>query len=109
LSAITQAQVLETIRGICLALPGTVETVSHGHPAFATKKGIYAVLEVYSGELSLCVCVGKEMQGVFLKDPRFYRTPYIGHKGWVSLKVNAASLKRKEIPGLLAGSHARVL
>jgi hypothetical protein len=97
------------VRGICVALPGSIEKVSHGHPAFATKKGLYAVLETYGGDLSLCVWVGLEAQGLFLNDPRFYLTPYIGKKGWVSLKVHAAPLKRKEIAGLLAGSHSRVL
>jgi hypothetical protein len=79
--------------------------VSHGHPAFATAQGIYAVLEVYRGDLSLCVNVGKEMQGVFLKDARFYLTPYIGKRGWVSLKVHAAPFDWKEIQGLLEGSY----
>src|SRR5580692_1958070 len=75
---ITESQILERMRKICLPLAGTEEKLTHGHPAFATSKGIYAVLEEYRGDLSICVKVGKEMQGIFLKDPRFYSTPYIG-------------------------------
>jgi predicted DNA-binding protein (MmcQ/YjbR family) len=102
---VTEQQVLTRMRKICLALPGTEEKSSHGHPTFATKKGIYAVLEEYKGELSICVKVGLEVQGAFLADPRYYLTPYIGKLGWVSLKVHAAPLDWKEIAGLLAGSH----
>ena len=93
------------MRKICLALEGTEEKVTHGHPSFATPKGIYAVLEEYKGDLSICVKVGKESQGVFLEDPRFYMTPYIGKHGWVSLKVHAAPLQWKEIAELLRGSY----
>jgi len=93
------------MRKICLALDGTEEKLSHGHPSFATKKGIYAVLEEYRGELSICVKVGLDVQGAFLEDPRFYLTPYSGKHGWVSLKVHAAPLDWKEIAGLLTGSH----
>jgi predicted DNA-binding protein (MmcQ/YjbR family) len=101
----TEQQVLTRMRKICLALPGTEERISHGHPSFATSKGIYAVLEEYRGELSLCVKVGLEVQGVFLEDPRYYLTPYTGRLGWISLKVHAAPLDWKEVSELLAGSY----
>jgi predicted DNA-binding protein (MmcQ/YjbR family) len=104
----TEQQVLARMRKICLALEGTEEKTSHGHPSFATSKGIYAVLEEYRGELSICVKVGLEVQGAFLEDSRFYLTPYTGRLGWVSLKVHAAPLDREEIGELLAGSHLLV-
>ena len=102
---VTEQQVLARMRKICMALDGTEEKISHGHPTFATAKGIYAVLEEYKGELSLCVKVGLETQGVFLEDPRFYLTPYTGRLGWVSLKVHAAPLNWNEVAGLLQGSY----
>jgi predicted DNA-binding protein (MmcQ/YjbR family) len=105
---VTEQQVLEKMRKICLALPGTEEKISHGHPSFRTSKGFYAVLEEYRGELSICVKVGLEVQGVFLEDPRFYLTPYTGRLGWISLKVHAAPLNWKEIGELLAGSYQQV-
>jgi predicted DNA-binding protein (MmcQ/YjbR family) len=105
---VTEQQVLARMRKICLALDGTEEKVSHGHPTFATKKGVYAVLEEYRGELSICVKVGLDVQGAFLEDSRFYLTPYSGKHGWVSLKVHAAPLDWKEIGGLLDGSHRLV-
>jgi predicted DNA-binding protein (MmcQ/YjbR family) len=105
---ITEREVVDRIRPVCLGLDGAFEKLSHGHTSFATKAGIFAVLEEYKGELSLCVNVGPLMQDLFLEDPRFYRTPYIGKLGWVSLRVHAAPLKSKEIAALLRGSHALV-
>jgi len=104
----TEHQVLARMQKICLALPGTEEKLSHGHPTFSTKKGIYAVLEEYRGELSICVSVGLEVQGAFLQDQRFYLTPYSGKYGWVSLRVHAAPLNWQEIGELLAGSYQLV-
>lgn len=104
----TEQQILERMREVCMALPGTLEKVSYGHPAFATSKGIYAVLEEYGGDLSMCLKVGPEIQGVFLKDSRFYRTPYIGKQGWISLKVHAAPLNWDEIGELITGSYQLV-
>lgn len=47
--------------------------------------------------------VEKELQGIFLDDPRFFRTPYIGKHG-VTLKVCAAPLNWTEIKALVRGS-----
>jgi len=66
------------------------------------------VLEEYKGDFSLCILVGLPLQGVFLKDPRFYKTPYIGKKGWVSLKLHAAPLDWKEIEQLIKASYNEV-
>ena len=100
--------VLERLRKACGRLPGNTETVTFGHPAFQVNGKTYAVLEEYKGELSICFRVEKSVQDVFLDDPRFYRTPYIGKHGWVSLKVYAAPLDWNEIGELLAGSRELV-
>ena len=63
------------------------------------------MLETHKGELGICVNVGKLMQGMFLDDPRFFRTPYIGKHGWVTLRIHAARLNWKEICELAKGSY----
>ena len=52
--------------------------------------------------------VEKELQELFLADARFFRTPYVGKHGWVTLKVHAAPLDWDEIRELLAGSYRLV-
>lgn len=104
----TPEAILRILRKACAGLPNSTETVTFGHPTFQVKGKTYAVLEEYKGDLSICFKVEKSLQGVFLEDPRFYRTPYTGKHGWVSLKVHAAPLDWKEIGELLAGSRELV-
>ena len=101
---VAEEEVLRSMREICLALPEARETTTFGHPTFQVKGKTFVVLEEYKGELSICVAVGKLTQDLFLQDPRFYRTPYIGHRGWVSLKVHSAPLNWREIKELATGS-----
>ena len=91
-----EKKILAKLREICLAFPKTSETVTFGHPTFQVGTKTFTVLETYKGELSICVKVGKKMQPIFLEDSRFYRTPYVGQHGWVSLRANT-KLNWKEI------------
>lgn len=102
-----EKKILENLREICLALPKTSETTTFGHPTFQVGTKTFTVLETYKGVLSICVKVGKKMQPVFLEDDRFYRTPYVGQHGWVSLRANT-KLNWAEIRGLVEGSYELV-
>src|SRR5712692_9562147 len=80
--------VLKKLRQICLALPQTAEVKAWGHPNFRVANKTFAVLEEYKGKLSIAFKVAKAHQYLFLKDPRFYLTPYIGQHRWISLIVD---------------------
>src|SRR5271167_1997821 len=105
---LTEAQLLQRLRQICLVLEGAEETVTFGHPTFRVKGKTFCVLEEYKGELGICVKVEQELQGLFLDDPRYFRTPYIGKHGWVTLRVYAARLKWGEVKHLVKGSYLLV-
>jgi predicted DNA-binding protein (MmcQ/YjbR family) len=105
---ISEAAVLKKLRAICLRLPAATEGVTFGHPTFRIAGKMFAVLEEYKGELGICVKVGTLLQGVFLDDTRFFRTPYIGKHGWVTLRVYAARLNWSEIRALVKGSYQSV-
>jgi predicted DNA-binding protein (MmcQ/YjbR family) len=106
---LSEDAILKRLRKVCLALPDTTETLTFGHPTFRVANKMFAVLEEYKGELGICVNVGKLMQGVFLDDPRFFRTPYIGRYGWVTLRVYATKLDWNEVRELCKGSHKLVM
>jgi len=101
-------KILAKLREICLVLPKTSETTTFGHPTFQVGTKTFTVLETYQGVLSICVKVGKNMQPIFLEDRRFYRTPYVGQHGWVSLRANT-KLDWKEIAELVRGSYELVI
>jgi predicted DNA-binding protein (MmcQ/YjbR family) len=105
---LTEAQMLARLREVCLTIPSTTETMTFGHPTFQVNGKTFCVFEEYKGELGICVKVEMELQGVFLEDPRFFRTPYIGKHGWVTLKIYAARLNWTEIRALVRGSYRLV-
>jgi predicted DNA-binding protein (MmcQ/YjbR family) len=102
---LSEKAVLKKLRTICLRLPAATEGVSFGHPTFRIQGKMFAVLEEYKGELGVCLKVGTLLQGIFLEDSRFFRTPYIGKHGWVTLRVYAAPLDWNEIRELVKGSY----
>lgn len=106
---VNERTILGRLRKICLALPHTNETITFGHPTFRAGGKMFCVLEEYKGELGICVKVEKELQDIFLRDARFFRTPYVGKHGWVTLRVRAARLNWEEIAELVKGSHRLVI
>jgi predicted DNA-binding protein (MmcQ/YjbR family) len=102
------AALLTKLRKICSLLPDVTETVSFGHPTFQVSGKTFAVFEQYKGEFGLALKVEKELQSVFLKDPRFYLTPYIGKHGWVTLRMNSKPADWKEVRELVRGSYGLV-
>ena len=106
---LTEAQILLRLRKICLALPGSTETITFGHPTFQVNNKTFCVLEEYKGELGICMKVELELQGIFLADDRFFRTPYIGKHGWVTLRVYAARVNWTEVKDLVRGSYRLIL
>lgn len=83
----TEATLLPRLRRICLRLPGTSETVSWGHPTFKAGGKTFCVLERYKAHLTMRFKLPAADAAASLRDARFFKTPYVGDKGWVSLIV----------------------
>src|SRR5262249_49907113 len=100
-------KVLAKLREICLALPGVQEVKTWGHPTFQAGKKSFAVLDTYNGHLCICLKMTLALQQLLLEDPRFFKTPYSGNQGWVSL-IADGRLNWKEVQRLVRESHALV-
>jgi hypothetical protein len=99
---------LERFRKIALALPEVVETESFGHPWFRAggpKGKVIAVFGPEAGHWSVCFKVGKANMALFLADPRFVKTPYVGNHGWVSLLLDPKQPNWEEVAELLRTSY----
>ena len=103
----TEDAFLKRLRKICLSLPEVKEVVTWGHPTFRAGKKDFAVYEEYKGRPCLAFQAGLAGQQALLGDPRFYRTPYIGNRGWMSLYVDQP-LDWNEIRELLLHSYRLV-
>jgi predicted DNA-binding protein (MmcQ/YjbR family) len=86
---------LSRVRALAGALPGTAEKVSHGRPAFHTKK----VFAYYGGSLkrdgewvqhphSVVVQPDAGDRPALLEEERVYVPAYLGPSGWIGVDLD---------------------
>jgi predicted DNA-binding protein (MmcQ/YjbR family) len=80
----------ERLRAICLALPEAVEKQTWGDPTFRVRDRIFAMEKRGDGRVSLwCKAPpGSQMVLVGADPERFFVPPYLGHKGWVGVRLD---------------------
>ncbi|MGI9624777.1 MAG: MmcQ/YjbR family DNA-binding protein [Acidimicrobiales bacterium] len=104
--------VLARLTEICLALPGSDRKVSHGRPAFFTKK----IFAIYGAVLKGDHHAGDYDQAlVFLPDPaetaaydqdeRFFVPAYWGPSGWLGIDLGAGRVDWQEVAELVEDSY----
>jgi predicted DNA-binding protein (MmcQ/YjbR family) len=84
----------QRLREICLALPEAAERETWGHATFRVREKIFAMAGAgEDGVLSVTCKARPGMQGALVDvDPgRFYVPPYVGHKGWVGIRLDDAT------------------
>jgi predicted DNA-binding protein (MmcQ/YjbR family) len=102
---------LGRIRQLAASLPNTGEKVSHGRPAFFTKK----VFAYYGGSLkvdgewiqhpqSIVVQPDEGDRQALLEDDRVFVPAYLGPSGWIGIDLDAAT-DWSEIAELLDASY----
>jgi predicted DNA-binding protein (MmcQ/YjbR family) len=83
---------LARIRSACLGLNGVTEAVAWGDPVFLVAGRAFAGFGlVVPWGPSLRLRMGKARQQSLLQDSRFFPTPRLLHRGWVSLKLGEFS------------------
>lgn len=86
------SSVEQRVRDICLGLPGVTEKVSHGAPAFfAGKQFVMLWPEGHhdNGFPHLWCAAEDGVQAELTKaSSRFFRPPYVGHRGWVGMRLD---------------------
>ena len=81
---------IDRLRAICLALPGAAEKEAWGDPTFRVRDKIFAMEKRGDGRISLwCKAPpGSQMVLVGADPERFFVPPYVGHKGWVGVRLD---------------------
>jgi hypothetical protein len=93
-ATVTPLQALAEIRRICLALPEVEERLSHGAPTFFVrgKKTFVTFVDDHHGDGRVAIwCAappGVQAQLVEQEPRRFFRPPYVGHRGWLGVEVD---------------------
>ena len=102
---------LQRVRTLSAALPGSAEKISHGRPAFHTKK----VFAYYGGSMkvdgewvqhphSLVVLPDPGDRQALLEDDRVYVPAYLGPSGWIAIDLDVDT-DWTEIAELLDASY----
>lgn len=87
------ARHLQRVRKICLALPDTVEKLSHGEPTFFAKKRVFAMFSNNhhnDGHVAVWVPAPPGLQEALIEEApgTYYRPPYVGAGGWVGIELD---------------------
>lgn len=101
------APLMAQLRAIAAELPAAEEYVMVHHPAFRAGKKPFAIAGSDAGVPTLSIKVDLMDQPLYLQDPRFSITRYIGHHGWVTLRFDGP-LDAVEIRRLVFASYRRV-
>jgi len=87
------ARHLQRVRKICLALPDTMEKLSHGEPTFFAKKRVFAMFSNNhhnDGHVAILVPAPPGLQEALIEEApaAYYRPPYVGGGGWVGIELD---------------------
>ena len=105
---------LERVREICLGLPETTERPSHGAPTFFVrgKRAFAMVLSDHHGDGRFAIwCAAAEgvQQLLVEAEPeRFFAPPYVGHRGWLGVRLERGRLDWNELAGILEDAYAAI-
>jgi predicted DNA-binding protein (MmcQ/YjbR family) len=78
-------EVLARLREVCLVFPEAVESGGVGNPSFKVREKIFAMQHGHQERSSMWFKAppgGQELL-VGAEPERFFRPPYVGHRGWV--------------------------
>ncbi|MEK5520574.1 hypothetical protein B5V89_18580 [Heyndrickxia sporothermodurans] len=97
--------ILEHVRDICLALPEALEHIDgFGHTTFQVHGKSFVRLSERTG---LSFKSNPETQEWLLQKEQFFKTPYIGRHGWVSI-LNPRDEDWGELTALIQEAYLRV-
>jgi hypothetical protein len=75
--------ICEKTREICKTLPEAMEKKDgFGYVTFFVRNKSFVKI---TDRATICFKSNKQMQALLVEDERFYKTPYLGRHGWVSI------------------------
>jgi predicted DNA-binding protein (MmcQ/YjbR family) len=103
----------ERVRGFCARLPEVTERPSHGAPAWWVTGKMFAQLwpdghhDITDPHLWCAAPPGAQAELIAEDGGRFFRPPYVGHRGWIGIMLNDEP-DWDEIAELCADAHRTV-
>ncbi|TME95602.1 MAG: MmcQ/YjbR family DNA-binding protein [Chloroflexi bacterium] len=103
---------VERLRKLCAGLPGVIEKQSHGEPAWFIGGKQFATTADHHHDDRLSVWLAATMgaQEMFVtEDPQhFFRPPYVGHRGWLGVYLDADDVDWDGLAGMIENAYRLV-
>jgi hypothetical protein len=104
---------LEKLRSLCLALPEATERLSHGEPTwFVRDKKTFVMYANHHHDDVLafwCAASDGAQETLVASDPeRFFVPPYVGHRGWLGVRLDVLPIDWDQIADLVADAYRAV-
>ena len=85
-------ELVARLRTVCLALPEATEKISHGSPSWFVRKMFVSYVGRHHGDEHLAIWAaapeGAQEEMVTADPERFFVPPYVGHRGWLGLRLD---------------------
>jgi hypothetical protein len=103
---------IEHLRQLCMALPDATERPSHGEATWFVKNRSFATTADHHHDDRVAVWLaapaGRQESLVETDPGRFFRPPYVGHRGWVGVYLDIP-VDWDELGALVAEARATIL
>ncbi|MGP3915694.1 MmcQ/YjbR family DNA-binding protein [Nonomuraea sp. 10N515B] len=104
---------LDRLRALCLALPEVTERLSHGEPTwFVRDKKTFVMFADHHHDDRLafwCAAPAGAQQELVAEDPeRFFRPPYVGHRGWLGVYLDVPEVDWAEVAEIVADAYRQI-
>jgi hypothetical protein len=110
-----ETELADRLRAICLALPEVTERPSHGVPTwFVRDKKSFVQLWAdghHDNHVAHLWCAGLPgaQESLIAADPgRYFRPPYVGHRGWIGVLLDPPPADWGEIADLCEDAYRAV-
>ena len=104
---------LDALRELCRALPETTEQLSHGEPTwFVRGKKTFVMYADHHHDDRLgfwCAAPAGVQEALVAAAPeRFFRPPYVGHRGWLGVYLDVEDVDWEEIAEIVVDAYRQI-
>jgi hypothetical protein len=106
-------QAVERLRSICTALPEVTERLSHGEPTwFVRGKKSFVMTSDHHHDSRLgfwCAAPPGVQEELVEQEPeRFFRPPYVGHRGWLGVWLDVPEVDWHEVRAIVRDAYRTI-
>lgn len=102
---------LPRLRALCLALPEVTEKLSHGEPTWFVRRVFVSYADHHHDDRVAFWCAapaGAQEALVAAHPDRFFRPPYVGHRGWLGVWLDHDAVDWDEVAEIVVDAYRQV-